>query len=86
MLSLYLIKFLNAKTKVYSSPIALPSFETIDSLSPSGSVAKPISAPTSRTLRSKSFKLGARGSGIRVKFPSPLQLMSVTSHPNFLHS
>jgi hypothetical protein len=55
MLFWWLIKFLNAKTKVYSSPIALPLLETIDNLSPSGSVANPISAPTSKTLFSKSF-------------------------------
>ena len=71
---------------MYSSPIAFPVFDTIDSLSPSGSVAKPISAPTSKTFFSKSFKFSARGSATRVKFPSPAQFIISMSHPKSLHS
>ena len=67
---------------MYSSPIAFPLFETIDSLSPSGSVANPISALSLKTFCSNSFKFSAKGSASLVKLPSPLQFIVITSHPN----
>ncbi len=59
-----------ASATVYSSPGALPVSSTSASLSPSGSYAKPTSAPDSLTALHRASRLPGSGSATLGKSPS----------------
>src|SRR2546426_204907 len=75
-----------ARARVYSSKSASPVSVTTPSRSASGSVAKPTSAPTSRTRAARSPRWAGVGSGRRPKRPVGSQWSSVTRRPSLRRS